>query len=66
VATFGLDCRKVLVGTGEAISAPLKNKNKVFKLVEPPFPAFKACFSVKPDWHFARDLIESLLTGRCG
>ena len=69
MALPGLACRKVLVGTGRAISALFginRLRNKPSYLVGPPFLAFTAHFSAMPGWHFPRALIESSLIGGCG
>ena len=61
MAVSGLVSRNDLVGIGRAISALLGIngvRNKQLNLVGPPFPAFKACFSAVPGWHFSRALIE--------
>ena len=69
VQTAWLACKKVLVGTGRAISVlfginGLTNKSSY--LVGPPFLAFTVHFSATPGWHSSRALIESSLTGGCG
>ena len=67
MAVSGLSCINDLVGTGRAIFVPFDIngvRNKRSRLVGPPLPAFKACFSV---WYFSRDLTRRcLLIGECG
>ena len=70
MTTYGLDCRKTLVGTGWSILSSLAYlnglRNKPFHLVRPLFPASRVCFLATQDWHFLGALFESLLSGGCG
>ena len=65
----GLHGRKVLVGTGRAISIVF-GINGVRKqpsgFVGPPFPAYIARFSATAGCHFSGGLIASPLIGGCG
>ena len=51
--------RRNLFGTGRAISILFGINgviNKLSRLVRPPFPEFKACFSATAGWHFLRGI----------
>jgi len=64
MAASGLVFRSNMVGTGRAISIFFGIngvRNKRSHLVGPPFPEFKAYFSVMAVWHFSRDLTRCLL-----
>jgi len=57
-----------MVGTGRAISVLFGIngvRNKRSRLVGPPFPVFKACFSSMAGWHFSGDFTRCWLIGRC-
>ena len=69
MAASGLVLRSDLVGTGRAISVLFGIngvRNKQSHLAGPPFPEFKARFSVTAGWHFLRDLTRHLLIGGHG
>ena len=69
VAVSGLRGRKVLVGTGKAISAVFGInglRKELSCLVGPPFPAFMVRFLATAGWNFSGGLIASSLSGECG
>ena len=62
----GLRCRKVLVGTGRAISIVFGINGVTSGFVGPLFPACMARFSATASCYFSGDLIASSLIGGRG